>query len=408
MSWIDQVKEKIKITTGDGVEHRPEWMNASYESEYKYTEFNFIEVPGALVARKKPIGVKYSLELIFQGPDHIALAKRFKDSADASEAPWLIEHPLYGLLTVQPTRLNYENPNSALNTTRVTGTVIETMEEPPIDNLLDPREVTTVMTEEVAVFSEESLTVTPTPTDINTMARSNTVAYRKGLPIITDAVEAERYTNVFNTAATYINTATATPLLAMRSLIAVIQEPAQFTVQVKQRIKVLVDTFNSLRANLFGIIDVSSKQIFCAEMAASVSAMCKAASTPIDGDFRRSSEVLDLIDQITGRYAQLVEDLDSLQTDNAASPLSFVANAELMIALNDLVNFTVSNLFSIALGAKQERTIICAKETNWIELAHRLYGIKSDADVNELMDINDVGLEEMLIVPKDRQVTYFV
>jgi hypothetical protein len=80
-----------------------------------------------------------------------------------------------------------------------------------------------------------------------------------------------------------------------------------------------------------------------------------------------------------------------------------------LIALNSLINFTVSNLFSIALKAKQERSIVLDKDSNWVLLTHRLYGIdKADKNIEELMKSNDVGLNEILQVKKGRRVVYYL
>lgn len=407
MSWLDAVKNKMKITTGDGVDHFPDWMNASFQVEYKYTEFNFVDVPGGLVKKKKAIGRKYALELIFQGPNHLIDSERFRISTDGSEAPWIIQHPLYDILKVQPTSLNYDNSQG--NISKVTGTVIETMEEPPRNNFADPMDMIPIEVETSTELATVSLTEIPIPADINTMAQNNKVAYKKGVPIITDIVDANEYRNAFNTAVAYVDSATATPLLAMRSLIEVIQLPARFNADVKQRLKVLIDTFNSLRANLFGTVAVSSKQIYAGQQCALMTAICEAASTPLDTDFKRSAIILETIEQISNVYNQLVEDLDSLQTPNANSPLSFVVNADLMIKLNNLVNLTVTNLFRIALSAMSERAIICEKDTNVILLAHRLYGLDSaDKNIDQIIENNDIGLTELLIVEKGRRIIYYV
>ena len=252
MSWLDKTKNGIIITTADGGKYRPQYMNASFVTEYNFTEFNFVDVGGSLVKRKKPIGKKYALELHFQGPNHLDIVKSFVSSIDNNEGPIQIDHPLYDLITVQITSLGYDD--SALNRTKVTGTVIETIEEAFFTLNLKELDQIPILFENTLEVSEASLTLEVLPGDINTMNQNNAIAYSKGVPIIQQAVDFEEYFNAFNTASTYINTATATPLLAMRSLINVITLPQKFEVQVQQRIKVLLDTFTEFRNNLFNII----------------------------------------------------------------------------------------------------------------------------------------------------------
>src|SRR5690606_29783139 len=116
---------------------------------------------------------------------HIELADRFRISSDTNEGPWLIQHPLYGDLTVQPTTLTYDN--SGHNVSRITGVVIATMEEPPRNNAANPRDAIPALVEETTELSSNSLTVLTIPGDINTLSKANDTVYKKGLPIIQDA-----------------------------------------------------------------------------------------------------------------------------------------------------------------------------------------------------------------------------
>lgn len=407
MSWLERIKNGIIVTTADGEKYEPEYMNATFVTEYNYTEFNFVDVGGSLVKRKKPIGVKYSVEWYFQGIDHLDVSRNFKNSIDNNEGPIQIEHPLYDRLVVQVTSLNYDN--TGLNRTKISGTVIETIEEAFF--VLNNKEIDQIpiLFEDNLELCEESLTETPQPADIVSMTQSNQNAFAKGVPIIEQAIDYEEYFNAFNTAATFINTATATPILAMRGLINVITMPQKFSAEVKDRIRVLLDTFNSLRANLFGVVTVSSKQIFAAQQAATIAAVCQAAATPLPTDFKLNTQVYETIDQIAEAYSNFVTDMDSLQTDNGGSPLSYVVDASVITNLNQLVNITISNLFNIALNAKSERSLITDNDTNIIVLTHELYGLDdNDANLNEMIENNDFAIDEYIQIPKGRKITYYI
>ncbi len=396
------------ITTADGTKFTPQYMNASFTTEYHYTEFNFVDVAGSLVKRKKPVGVKYSLELHFQGPDHLDTARQFKSAIDDNEGPITIEHPLYDLLNVQITSLGYDD--SAVNKTKVTGTVIETLEEAFFFLTRKEIDEIPVLYETTLEVSAASLTITPVAEDINTMSNNNKTAFKKGVPIITQAGDFEEYNNAFNTAASYINTATATPLLAMNSYINVLTLPGKFEAQVEQRIRVLIDTFQTLRANILAVVKrVSSKQIYTAQQASLISAMCQAVTSPLETDFKLNSKVFKAIDDITATYNQFVEDLDFMQTNDGGGPLSYVGDATVITNLNQLVNLTVANLFVIASNARSERYIICSKDTNIILLGHELYGLDdNDANLQELIDNNDFSMDEYIQVEKGRKIIYYI
>jgi len=280
----------------------------------------------------------------------------------------------------------------------------------PLDQIPIQFEITT---EELAL----SLTEPVTPGDINALQQDNTNAFAKGKVVVVLADQFENYYNAYNTANTYIATATATPLLMMRSLINVLTLPSKFAIDVKTRIGVLADTFDLLRANLFGLIGVSSKQLFQNEAGATIAALCVAASTPLPNNYRNASPILEVIDELVRIRGQYIEDLDYLQTANDGSPDSFVANPKPIIELNNLVNLTISALFELSLSARSERSITVSKDTNWVLLAHQLYGLNaSDSNLNDLIDQNsdpvkfpeENFLNELLQVQKDRKVVYYV
>jgi len=73
-----------------------------------------------------------------------------------------------------------------------------------------------------------------------------------------------------------------------------------------------------------------------------------------------------------------------------------------------LVNYTISNLFNIAINAKQERSIIVEDDTNLVALAHRFYGLApDDSTIEDLMLGNKIGLSELLIIKKGRKISYY-
>ena len=135
MSWVTKIKTDFIITTGDNAVYRPDWLNAEKEFEYNLTEFNFPDTAGSFIDRREVKGTRYALTIIFQGEDNLDISSDFKASADNRKA-WIIEHPLYGRLRVQPSSLKFDD--TKINATTITGVVIETNEDavPIVD--IDP------------------------------------------------------------------------------------------------------------------------------------------------------------------------------------------------------------------------------------------------------------------------------
>lgn len=406
MSWIDDIKNKLIITTGDGKSYSPLWKNASKGIDYNTAEFNFPDLPGSLVKKSEPMGRKFPLELYFSGEDHLTMASAFEKSAN-DKRPWTIEHPFYGSIIVQVMSLNFDN--SELNVSKITGTVIETIVEDNPKTTSDPIDLIKVNKVSLDEKLELALTATPSPTDVNTMSLNNSRAFKLSVPIITVPEEFEEYVNFFNQANSAIISATASPLLAMRTTIAAITYPAKFTATVKSRIDVLTSTFNELRSNIEGITSVPSKQVYQNLAGTAVSSLCLAAATPLLGDYTNRNSVLRVVDELMSIYNQYMEDLDLLQTDNGGNTTSYIPDAAGLISLNSLFNNTISSLFGIALNSKSERTVITEKDTNIILLTHRFYGLDpSDNNIDEMIENNNLGLNQLLQIKKGTKIVYYI
>src|SRR4051812_32567908 len=119
MSWVDKLKNRIKIQMGDGKIYFPSWIPDHKRVEYNTAEFEFPNVEGTLVKRGTPLGRKYNLKLFFSGPDHLDDSDAFESSA-SDNRPWTIFHPYHGTIICQPTSLDFDNSN--YNVTEITGT----------------------------------------------------------------------------------------------------------------------------------------------------------------------------------------------------------------------------------------------------------------------------------------------
>lgn len=406
MSWVDKIQNELIITTGDSEQYKPAWLNASYDKEYNITQFDFPKLKGTLVRRNEPMGRKLTLEIYFTGADHLDVAAAFSNSAD-DKRPWKLEHPYYSILYVQPLSINVNNSDH--NVSKITIPVMETiLEDAPKVN---PAPVETIALKKVLLdeVMAQSLTAEIQPVDVTAMTENNRKMFNLAIPVFKIPEEFTKYVDLFNKANAAINKATQFPLDAMRTITTLISYPAKLSQSVKSRVGLLVDQFNTLRATVEGITGVSGKQVYQNSAGSIISTLAVAASTPSPGDYKSSIETIETMDTILEAYNNFIADLDLLQGDNGGSPDSYIPDPAAIIALSSLVSLTVSSLFSIALSAKKERSIITEFDTNWIILTHRLYGLDpTDDNLTELMDNNNVGLNELLLVKKGRKVIYYI
>jgi len=406
MSWIDSIKENLTITTGDGKQYTPSWLNASKGFEFQISEFEFPGISGALIKRSLPKARRFPMELYFQGDDHLDIAAAFEKSSFDLRS-WTLSHPFYGNIIVEPMGLNFDN--TEYNISKITGLFVETITINAPKTIIDPVDNITIDKENLDQVFTDSFNVIPSSKDINTLVSVNNSQYKKGVGIIKIPSEAENFFNLFNIANSTVNNATANPLIAMQAMQSFINAPALFTNSVQNRISLLSSNFNTLRSNINGITDVSSKKIYELTAASNISSQALASAMPQDGDYSTKNDVLAIIEIIINNYNLYLSDIDSLQTDNGGSPTSYIPDADSQISLNSLINQTISNLFIISLGSKSQRTLILEEDSNWILLTHRLYSLDPfDNNLLLLMQQNNVGLNEILSVKKGRTITYYI
>ncbi len=406
MSWLDQIENKLTITCGDGQQYAPNWINAKKVQEYNTAEFDFPNIGGTLVKRNKPLGVKYALEIYFQGEQHLDTAKRFHVSAN-DPRPWILEHPYYGRIIVQPIALEFDN--AVYNITKITGPVIETItEDAPVTSISVIDEIPII--KEQVDTEMKSVRIVPSPVDVSNLYYNNERNFKLGVPIITIPEEFENYNYAFNIANAAVSTAIANASLATNLTIGFINKPALFTASLQTRMQTLSLQFANLRQGLSALTNPNSKYWYQITAGSVIGAMGLATSLFTDADKKLSAaNVLYLMNQINANYAQYMADLDTLQTLNGGNTTSFIPTATAITALNNLINLAVSNLFAIALNSKQQRTFVTDVDTNIILLTHQLYGLDpQDENISDLMAENNIGLNEILLIKKGRKILYYI
>jgi len=412
MSWIEQVNKDFEITTGDGRKYIPEWMNANKNTSFNTKEFNFPGVPGTLVDRREPKGSKFELEIFFQGEDHLDVAQAF-DISSKDKRFWTISHPLYGILNVQPSSLLFDNTKH--NVSKITGVVTETITEINPKAIVIPEdkieEDTEFANDQMASSFENN--VTPTSTDINTAKADNAQAYATVETKIENDSDGQSYFNALNDAQNAMTNAAADAGAAIRKTQSFILAPALFAQSVKSRLSMLTENFSNLRKNIDGTAETVSKntkKFYEVQAGATLTAIALASSIPFDdNDYNNRPKVVEVIEIILEVFVEYLEDLDAMQLGSGGDPNDYVATAETIIQINNLLNYTMSNLFQIGLEARQERFYTTPDKTDLISLSHKLYGLANgDESINELIRNNSFGLKHMLEIAKDITVKYYI
>lgn len=405
MGWIEKVKNELVIQTGDSKKYSPSWINASKEKEYNCGLFNFPSLAGTRADRGEPMGTRYILELYFQGDDHLDQAEAFWKSAD-DKRQWTIYHPYYDVLYVHP--ISMLQDNSAGNVSKITVPIIETIQDnAPVVNV-DPLDTIKIKTQDLNVSFENSFSSKLKPVDTAALSKDQSKNFKLAVPVIRVPEELQTYTNIFNVANSAVNNAIQSPIVAIRTTMTLMNYPALLTQNVQSRVELLKDQFVALRDRVNVLDSLSAKQMYQLTVGSVISSIAYTSALPFKGDYKSTSAVLNVIDITLDSYNQFLADLDFLQSDNGGSPTSFVADPSSLIILRGLVFLAVANLFDIAFNARKEYSVLTTEDTNIILLTHRYYGLdKDDINIDEMMEANGIGLNQLLQIKKGTRITYF-
>ena len=408
MSWIEQLKSKLTIITGDGKRYEPQWKDAKVIVGYNVTEFNFPNVKGTYVDKREQIGSKFSLELYFQGDDHLDIMKEFVRSAE-DKRPWTILHPFYDVLNVQPEGLSIDN--SDYNVSKITITATQTIERvQPVTTIIPADKID----EDVELINEVIVEQLTSPDASLLLSQVNDFSV-KTTPKIENDADGQEFINKTSLAKEGIANISTNRVDAIQYVQNLLLAPAKFNQSVKSRLNMISSNFDYLTNQITGTVTAIKnlpndfKNTFEAFGASLLASLCSIMSLPLDSDYGTREDVNNSIESLLNMYNSYISSLDSMEIGTGGNPQDYQPNAETIIYLNNLVSFTVSNLFTIAKDAKQERSVILTEDSDFITLAHRFYGLKqTDETIDELILNNNLGLNGILNIKKGTEITYYI
>lgn len=252
--------------------------------------------------------------------------------------------------------------------------------------------------------------VTPTTEDLNLISENTELAYKKGIDFVFDDHEANNYFNLFNKANAAIIDGTQEPFLMISAVQDVLIYPSLFSTTVKDRFTLLKSQLDGLKSKIETLTTKNSKTIFENNSAAIITAMVNTSVSPLnENDYQNKKDVLKVVDDLLFYYNGFISDIDYLQSPNGYNVGAYIPDFDSMSSLKMLVNFTIDQLFNIALNARQEREIQLEDDSNIYVLTHRFYGLDvNDSSIDEFIRNNSIGMSELLGLKKGRFIKYYV
>lgn len=405
MDWSTNIENEIQIITGDNLTYNPLYTITDNSEDFNVTEFNFPNIAGTLVDRREVMGRKFTLELAFQGDDHLDVTERFRKSSH-NKLPWKVSHPIYGDIYAQPTSIKYDS--SGLSITRISCTLIETiLNEAPrttVDPILKAKfDVENANELASETFGNDSLAGPESNNLLNDLQALNKVSSSS----VASGEQSNDLFNKYNETVSKVTDSNINPsevIFAVRDLLTF---PAYFNQTVQNRIEIFkaqIDTL--LNIEDFSLFTDMDKKIFQNSLTTLMNGICLSAITPIGNEYQNANDVVFVIGTISFYWDSIVTVLDGFQSSNV---IGWNVDYNIVYPTQSFVSFVVSSLMGVAMSARQERSFIVEKDSNIIVLTHRIYGIDdAQNNIDNLINQNSIGVNEMIQVKKGREIKYYI
>lgn len=401
MDWEERVKNLFSIKTGDGKLYYPLQKGGDKEREFNTSSFEFINVYGTLVDRKKPAGAKFNLVFYFEGADNIDQADEFESSCE-DPRQWAVEHPFYGTILGQP--LSIKRDDSSLNITEITVPFWESISpDYPFSNFSTKDNTMDMHRTAMYALSIAAKDVVYAPVDIQSHADSLTTMATQLTPLTDNSTYAD-FQNALNSGLQAIDKLLAEPLAAIQQVQNFLDLPATYIRAIEGRVAEYEAIYWRLKESIETVAD---KKYYEAMAGTVLSLISVVLVTPITGDYILVSDVQGWFNKLGTLYNDYLQTLDEIGISVYDVNNAFTPDATAQKELNTLINYTLANIYSFSFGAKTERIVVVTKDTNVILLVHRYLGLDNDDEnIDTFVKTNDIKFNELFAIKKGRSVRY--
>jgi len=405
MSWQDKLQNiQFSIKTGDGKEWFPLFKTGEKSKEFNTSIYDFIDVPKSLVERKQPKSSKYPLTFWFDGENHVETAEEFENSAN-DKRYWIITHPYYGTIKGQPISITRNDVN--LNITEISIDFWESIVFDFPKSNLSVQDNT--LTKKDGVLDNCAVSYSGRKVQATEDIQKNkdaTLLIAKSFEKIQGDDTFSEYQNALSKALKANDKLLSDSFDAILKTQVLIDSPSDYERTVKEKISAYKSVFTSLNT----ILNTVADKLFYESIGASTMACyCNAAVNYEFGvDYVTALEVESVASDLIQIYDSYLQLLDSASTSNYVVEVGYQPNPIVQTQLNDLILYTLSNLYNVAFESQQERIVYVEKDTNIVLLTHRYLGLASDENIETFRKINDIKLKELFKIKKDRKIKYYV
>ncbi len=408
MTWRDRIENTVfTIRTGDGQVYTPD-LPIGYETskEFQTATFEYINVDGAEIARKRVKARQFPLTFLFTGENNIDQAEAFDQSCNDPRA-WTVRHPMYGDITGQPISVRRGDQN--LNATQFSVDFWETITtKNPVVALAPQEQIATIFTEyhELSPIDYASK-VKLKPIDVTTV-RNNADSINALISKQLNKANYTEYQQVIQATFNEIDSLITQPVDAIRSIHDVIMAPARFLISIDTRINLFVNIYNTIGAILDQTPTPNNKAYFETAAGVSVLGIATAVLYPLPSDYKTRLQVTNAANNLAGIYVDYLTRMDGAYVDINNPLTAFTTSTNTQTTLQNAVLLALISLQSIAFNAKVERQVILTAETQLIPLVHKYMGLdRLDENIETFRTINNIKNTNLFLIPQGTAITYY-
>jgi len=212
------------------------------------------------------------------------------------------------------------------------------------------------------------------------------------------------FQNALNEGLKAIDKLLEAPLNAIQTVQNFLDLPSTY----EQAIKGRVAAYESIYWRLKDSIETLADKKYYEGMAGTILSLISVTITnPIAGDYITISDLKEMVDKISSLYYDYQQTLDNLSVSVYDVTNSFSPDALAQTELNNLINYTIANLYQLSFGARRERIVVLGKDTNLIILVHRYLGLDDDDEnIQIFKKTNNITFNELFQLKKGREVKY--
>ncbi len=425
MSWKERLREGA-ITLPNAERFIFEFEDVEKEVKKKSSVFTFASKDGALVQDFGLGAVSFPLSIFFSGDNYDLVADNFETSA-AFPGTSLLEHPIYGnhdVVIESYTRT--DRLKTAGNQAQFDLVMTETIVEAIPVSAAEGKSTIVGNLNDLSDIQQDAF-------DVNYEAVSNLATAKNRITQFTkdfsSAFEGligvnQQISDAFDNNINFINDnidelLEDAPALAA-TIYSLVRIPARSTASVQSRVQAYIDTLGFQLIQIEGAgIDLFNQRTE-RQLSATASLAAMAESTLFaENDLITKADATGLASDILEQYRLVQEFLDQEEFNALSDNLEnrYAVNDGIAQSIKSITSATAGNLVRLSFSLKQERIIFTQNTDTIITLCQELYGGKVEDPIVEgltitkldfFVDTNILTGEELILIPKDREIKYYI